>query len=446
MRGRFSADALVIGAGPAGLGTALGLARRGIDVAVLEMQDRIGSRRRGETIRFDEEMDALLGAGFFEKQTIRKIQKRSYFSHSGSRQVDRTIKNPNHIISWPDFIRAMADVVGASETELVGTDCFAMLHPADRAAARALFMHDLENAGSPEGFHELKEYRFLRKDGTARECQVASAMLRDGDGPILGMAVVTDVTEMRRIKAEAARMGQLATIGELAAGVAHEINSPANAIINCADLLMEDAFDSAMVRDMARRIRSEGQRVAAITHNLLAFARERKPPPPPALVDVKVVLRDTLELTAAQMRAEGILLEVSCSSGALHVLGRTRELQQVFLNIVSNARHALNAIPGSAARCLSINAEPRAAGSCVSGPVVSVSFRDTGGGIDPSIRDRVMEPFFTTKGEGRGTGLGLSISNAIIEDHGGVLRIESDGETGTCVTVELPQMVEDGDA
>ncbi|WP_164561704.1 PAS domain-containing protein [Nitratidesulfovibrio vulgaris] len=342
--------------------------------------------------------------------------------------------------------RAMADVVGASETELVGTDCFAMLHPADRAAARALFMHDLENAGSPEGFHELKEYRFLRKDGTARECQVASAMLRDGDGPILGMAVVTDVTEMRRIKAEAARMGQLATIGELAAGVAHEINSPANAIINCADLLMEDAFDSAMVRDMARRIRSEGQRVAAITHNLLAFARERKPPPPPALVDVKVVLRDTLELTAAQMRAEGILLEVSCSSGALHVLGRTRELQQVFLNIVSNARHALNAIPGSAARCLSINAEPRAAGSCVSGPVVSVSFRDTGGGIDPSIRDRVMEPFFTTKGEGRGTGLGLSISNAIIEDHGGVLRIESDGETGTCVTVELPQMVEDGDA
>lgn len=342
--------------------------------------------------------------------------------------------------------RAMADVVGASESELVGSDGFAVLHPADRVAARALFAQDLEGTVSVEGTRELKEFRFLRKDGASRECQVAFAMLRDGDGPVLGMAVVTDVTDMRRIKADAARVGQLATIGELAAGVAHEINSPANAIINCADLLMDDASDSAIVRDMARRIRSEGQRVAAITHNLLAFARERKPPPPPALVDVKVVLRDTLELTAAQMRAEGIVLDVSCRCVEMHVLGRRRELQQVFLNLVSNARHALNSMPRRALRRLSIIAEPQADGVGLSGPVVSVSFRDTGGGIDPTIRDRVMEPFFTTKGEGRGTGLGLSISNTIIEDHGGVLRIESDGENGTCVTVELPRMVGDGDA
>ena len=108
---RFSADAVVVGAGPAGLGAALGLARKGMDVAVLDMQDRIGSRRRGETIRFDREMDAHLGKGFFERQTIRTIRKRSYFSHTGLRRVDRTIKNPNCIISWPDFIRSMADVV-----------------------------------------------------------------------------------------------------------------------------------------------------------------------------------------------------------------------------------------------------------------------------------------------------------------------------------------------
>lgn len=108
MGGKFFADALVIGAGPAGLGTALALARHGVDVAVLEMQDRIGAKRRGETIRFDREMDALLGGGFFEKQTIRRINKRSYFSHTGLSRVDRTISNPNLIISWPDFIQAMA--------------------------------------------------------------------------------------------------------------------------------------------------------------------------------------------------------------------------------------------------------------------------------------------------------------------------------------------------
>ncbi|HNR52780.1 MAG TPA: FAD-dependent oxidoreductase, partial [Deltaproteobacteria bacterium] len=116
---RFSADAVVVGAGPAGLGAALGLARKGMDVAVLDMQDRIGSRRRGETIRFDREMDAHLGKGFFERQTIRTIRKRSYFSHTGLRRVDRTIKNPNCIISWPDFIRSMADVVKAAGARII---------------------------------------------------------------------------------------------------------------------------------------------------------------------------------------------------------------------------------------------------------------------------------------------------------------------------------------
>jgi flavin-dependent dehydrogenase len=119
MGGKFFADALVIGAGPAGLGTALALARHGVDVAVLEMQDRIGAKRRGETIRFDRKMDGLLGEGFFAKQTIRRINRRSYFSHTGLRRVDRTIDNPNLIISWPDFIQAMACVAEAAGARIL---------------------------------------------------------------------------------------------------------------------------------------------------------------------------------------------------------------------------------------------------------------------------------------------------------------------------------------
>jgi flavin-dependent dehydrogenase len=190
MRGRFSADALVIGAGPAGLGTALGLARRGIDVAVLEMQDRIGSRRRGETIRFDKEMDALLGAGFFEKQTIRKIQKRSYFSHSGSRQVDRTIKNPNHIISWPDFIRAMADVVkDAGVRVLPASTVVGFLEDKGRIAGvramvggfmeeeiRAKAVFSCGGCGDPAS-------RFLNIDRSGADMPVSKKLVRGYAGP-----------------------------------------------------------------------------------------------------------------------------------------------------------------------------------------------------------------------------------------------------------------------
>jgi flavin-dependent dehydrogenase len=114
MSAAFSSQAVVIGAGPAGLGTALGLAREGIEVIVLEKQDRIGSQRRGETIRFNRDMDNILGGGFLRKQAVRKISRRTYFSHTGLCQVDRQISNPNIIISWPHFMQAMAEVVKAA--------------------------------------------------------------------------------------------------------------------------------------------------------------------------------------------------------------------------------------------------------------------------------------------------------------------------------------------
>ncbi len=108
MGGRYCAEALVIGAGPAGLGVALGLARSGIDVVVLEGQAGVGSRRRGETIRFDKDMESLLGQGFFEQQVVKRISKRTYFSHTGNCLVNRAISNPNIIINWEHFLNAMA--------------------------------------------------------------------------------------------------------------------------------------------------------------------------------------------------------------------------------------------------------------------------------------------------------------------------------------------------
>jgi flavin-dependent dehydrogenase len=104
-----NSKAVVIGAGPAGLGAAIALSRAGIEVDVFEKQPQIGQQRRGETIRFSPEMEALLGKGFFESQTIHRVNKRRYYSHSGKRFVDRTISQSNLIIDWPDFIKGLAE-------------------------------------------------------------------------------------------------------------------------------------------------------------------------------------------------------------------------------------------------------------------------------------------------------------------------------------------------
>ena len=111
MADNLSTEAVVIGGGPAGMGTALSLAREGIEVWLLEKKEQVGEERRGETIRYDEEMDHLLGGGFFEKHAINKIYQRTYYSHTGLNQVSRTINNPNHIISWPQFLQDMKVII-----------------------------------------------------------------------------------------------------------------------------------------------------------------------------------------------------------------------------------------------------------------------------------------------------------------------------------------------
>jgi signal transduction histidine kinase len=240
---------------------------------------------------------------------------------------------------------------------------------------------------------------------------------------------------MKRLEAETLRAAQLASLGELAASVAHEINNPINGIINYAQIMHDRPGDEALVADAAARIIAEGERIAQIVRSLLSYSRSEKKAPGP--VDLRQLVDETLYLTGIQLRKEGIYLELDIPEDTPLVRARPQELKQVFLNIISNARQALNLkYPGEDPnKMLAIRVDKV---KTVDGGRVALGFVDHGPGIPPEDITRVCDPFFTTKPESRGTGLGLSISFQILQDLGGALHFESKPGEYTRVVVELP--------
>ncbi|HEU6436395.1 MAG TPA: PAS domain S-box protein [Nitratidesulfovibrio sp.] len=402
--------------------------------------------------------------------------------------------------------RALCAITGLTLGEMRGMHVLDLVLPEYR---ESLAFEMQRNRGERDRVARF-EVRVRRPDGQIRLCRVTSTVVWGTDDlPLFGLGVVEDQTELHRLRAEAVRAGQLAALGELAAGVAHEINNPINGIINCAQLMLDDADDASMAQggmrhepqaELAGRILHEGQRIAGIVRNLLFFGRDRRDTD--TQVDLREVLLDALALTRAHMEGDGVRIELELPDVPLMVVGRPGELQQVFMNLLANAHHALTSMPQAGS---DIAAKPDVAagldaagrtdgagrprrliltaarsslgphkgggrkglqldvggdhcrGACiperrsarrpggrlaVSGPCVCVTVADTGPGIDPVVLDRVFEPFFTTKPEGKGTGLGLSISYGIIKSHGGTLMLDSDGSSGTRAVVVLPEAPE----
>ncbi len=257
------------------------------------------------------------------------------------------------------------------------------------------------------------------------------------DGENGGVIRMDDVTERVRMEEMLIQSEKMHSVGLLAAGVAHEINNPTTGVINLSQILMNDTDRGSPSHDMARRINGEGERIARIVNNLLSFSRtpegegEGKEPS-----CIGGIITETLALTEAQIRKEGTLLNLEIPALPL-VSVIPRQIQQVFLNVISNAQYALNQrYPGGHGekimeiRCEAIQDQGAA--------MVRTTITDRGSGMPEQVTKRVFDPFFTTKPAGIGTGLGLSICHGIVENHGGVLRIESREGRYTRATVDLP--------
>ena len=286
-----------------------------------------------------------------------------------------------------------------------------------------------------KGFTRNVETTYMSKYGEKIRMLFTASVIFNEEGRFEGIVCVAqDIT----MQTETLRAGHLASIGELAAGVAHEINNPINSIINFAQIMIDEVQRGEIpAEEIPELIIKEGDRVASIVSSLLSFARENEKEK--KLIDARDVLDEVLALTETQIIKDGINLTIDFPRGLSKVLADFQQVEQVFLNIINNARYALNQKYPKA------NPKKNFVIHGVEETVddknyLEVTFLDYGTGIPSSIIDKIYNPFFSTKPSGIGTGLGLAISHGIITDHGGKLMFQSSYGEYTKVTVLLPVM------
>jgi two-component system sensor kinase FixL len=269
-----------------------------------------------------------------------------------------------------------------------------------------------------------REVKALRKDGTQ-----FPIMLSVGEAEVAGRrfftGMIRDITDQHEMQTKLAQTERLVAVGELAAGVAHEINNPINTIINCAQLI-HDGDDPLRNSEV---IREEGERIADIVRDLLQFSRDDRDRA--QSTSVQEVVARTLRLLGENWQRHGIRLEVDVAEPLPLVQARPQQLQQVLLNLLINAKDALLQAEGCERRVwLAVHAVDQG---------VALTVRDSGPGVPPQLGNRVFEPFVTTKRARGGTGLGLSISKSIVEGYGGTIALRSEPGRGAEFRVWLPQ-------
>jgi PAS domain S-box-containing protein len=233
------------------------------------------------------------------------------------------------------------------------------------------------------------------------------------------------IDRLKVTQAQLIQAAKLAGVGELAAGVAHELNNPLTSILGFAQLLLDVTPPDASSRGDLEIIANQARRGRDIVRNLLDFARQIKPQRWPA--DVNQVLCQTLVLIRQYLEKSGVAIEEDYSPGVGVLTLDSGQMKQVFLNLITNAAQAMPK-----------GGKLRLRTACV-GSEVAISVSDTGQGIPPEIRERIFEPFFTTKATSEGTGLGLSVSLGIVQGHGGRITVESRVGQGSTFTVWLPK-------
>jgi PAS domain S-box-containing protein len=311
--------------------------------------------------------------------------------------------------------------LGRDRLTLVGEHFTSVVIPDDRPAMWEAFITTLA------GERVRRDLRYVDADGIESTGVVTTAPIIEAGRVTGALGIMRDVTEERLLMAQVIRQERLVALGQLVGGVAHELNNPLAGISAHAQLLSEAMVAGADAREAAKVIAAEASRAGRIVGKLLSFVRQNDSDRLP--VDLNSVVRDTIELRAYVLRVQEITLVTDFAEALPPVMGDPAPLQQVLVNLLANAEHAV--MGGSRERRIVVSTE-------TDGNAVRVLIRDSGMGIPAEHLDRIFNPFFTTKPRGLGTGLGLSISDGIVREHGGRLMARSTPGEGSTFIVELP--------
>jgi two-component system NtrC family sensor kinase len=314
------------------------------------------------------------------------------------------------IFANPAFMRTM----GVRREEVIGRDAL-------QFASLAEPLTDFQDALQRRSWRG--ETIVHRRDGTPIPILLNASLIRDVDGRVQGaVAILEDISEEKHFQAQMQRADRLAAVGELAAGIAHEINNALTVIFG--QTAADEARSPTEMGEALARVDAQARRIAEIVQGVLGFARPR--PPSPVAVDLAALTGKTLELVRHDLARHGVRLETAFAPELPPAQADPQQLQQVLLNLFANA---IQAMVGRPDPWLRVEVQS-------SGDRLAVRVSDNGSGIAPESLPRIFDPFFSTKAEG--SGLGLSVSYAIARAHGGDLRADSAPGVGTTFTLLLP--------
>ncbi|HEY0704483.1 MAG TPA: PAS domain S-box protein [Candidatus Acidoferrales bacterium] len=319
------------------------------------------------------------------------------------------------------------ELLGRSADEVIGKSLITLAHRDDISRLESSLAQFVK--GNLK--HEQIEYRTRHADGSWRMVRASVSPLYGANGKISGIvASARDVTGAKEAEKQKLQKEKLAAMGEMMSGVAHELNNPLTAILGVSDLIRDRAADD-VTRRQADIVLKQARRAAGIVQNLLAFSR------PSALASQKMhpeeILQRVVEQQKESLRQKNVNIEVKTAAGLPFIEADPRLLQQVFVNLITNAEQAITAAKDRGTIRVHLGHADHK---------VSFTFEDDGVGIPIESLSKIFDPFFTTKRPGGGTGLGLTIALAIAKEHGGTIEVDSLPGEGAKVQVILPALIE----
>ena len=291
------------------------------------------------------------------------------------------------------------------------------------------FVEEFYRVRQNAGINNLYKFRLPTPAGETRVVNVAIAPLVTRTFQVIGrLVIMDDITERVDLESQLSQADKLSSIGLLAAGVAHEVNTPLAVISSYTQMLAKQLQGDPQKSGLLEKITRQTFRASEIVNNLLNFSRTSGTEF--ADVDINKIITETLTLLEHQFKTARIQVQSELTPGISAIQGNPGRLQQVFLNLFLNAKDAM---PGGGQLKV----------ATTNGEMVSVRVTDTGSGIAPEHIQRIYDPFFTTKttpkeGQNRGTGLGLSVTYGIIQEHAGKIRVESNPGAGTTFALDFP--------